>query len=134
MLAYLERHLQMDSTAWPEDIEHQVERVVAVNLTRGDVSLTSVAAALRINVRTLQRRLDAKGLGYNQIVETVRKRVVHDYLRDNASPTLSELTFRLGYKEATAASRFLSTKVGVRLRQKNFGEPHSGAAVQMLQK
>jgi len=117
MLAYVERHLGSSASAWPEDIDHQAERIISTNLAAGGATLEQVAAALGMNLRTLQRRLTAQGLSYNQIVERVRKRIFNDYMKSNATPNLSEIAFRLGYKDTSAASRFLSTKLGARLRQ-----------------
>jgi AraC-like DNA-binding protein len=117
MLAYLERHLASSSSQWPEDLVHQVERIVSTNLSSGDAALEQVAAALNMNLRTLQRRLTAQGQSYNRLVERVRKRIVQDYVNSNSHPNLSELAFRLGYNETSAASRFLSSKMGVWLRR-----------------
>ncbi|WP_264423380.1 AraC family transcriptional regulator ligand-binding domain-containing protein [Novosphingobium sp. KCTC 2891] len=116
MLAYLERHLASSSSQWPEGLVHQIERIVSTNLSSGDIALEQVAAALNMNLRTLQRRLSVQGQSYNRIVERVRKRIVQDYVNSDANPNLSELAFRLGYSETSAASRFLSSKMGIRLR------------------
>lgn len=117
MLAYVERHLGSSVSEWPEDLEHQVERIISTNLAAGGATLEQVAAALGMNLRTLQRRLAALDIGYNQIVERVRRRIFNDYMNSNATPNLSEIAFRLGFKETSAASRFLSTKLGARLRK-----------------
>lgn len=116
MLAYLERHLESSSSQWPEDLERQVERIISTNLSTGPAGLEHVAAALGMNLRTLQRRLASQGLGYNRLVERVRKRIFQDYMNSNPAPNLSELAFRLGYSDTAAVSRFLSTKIGTRLR------------------
>lgn len=112
MLAYLERHLETSSSQWPEDLEHQVERIISTSLASGEAGLEQVAAAWGLNCRTLQRRLAALGLGYSRMVERVRKRIFQDYMNSNPAPNLSELAFRLGYGDTAVVSRFLSTKLG----------------------
>lgn len=117
MLAYVERHLGTSVSEWPEELDHQVERIISTSLSAGGATLEQVAAALGMNLRTLQRRLAGQGLNYNQIVEKVRRRIFNEYMNSNATPNLSEIAFRLGFKETSAASRFLSTKLGARLRK-----------------
>lgn len=117
MLAYLERHLEATEKSWPTSVVQQVRQIISTNLAGGSISLGQVAGALRSNSRTLQRRLSAQGLTFNEVVEQVRRREAEAYFQSEARPNLAELAHRLGYGDASAASRFLRTKLGAGLRR-----------------
>jgi hypothetical protein len=44
---------------------------------------------------------------FSDVLGTVRKRIATDYFAYQRQPNLTELAYRLGYAEASAASRFL---------------------------
>lgn len=61
MLSYLERHLGASVSEWPEDLVHQVEQIISINISSGGATLEQTAAVLGMNIRTLQRRLASQG-------------------------------------------------------------------------
>jgi len=85
-------------------LRHQIERIAAKLLSRGQVEARAVADELGISIRTLARRLYELGLTFAQIVDELRFDLAQKYLRD---PTLalSEITFLLGYSDVSVFSR-----------------------------
>lgn len=113
LLAFLERQLAGEEQARSaRDAVLRVERIIAANLAGGQVTLESVAQGLAVGPRSLQRRLADQGDTFAGVLERVRRRVCEEYFANERKPNLTELARRLGYAEASAASRFLRTSIG----------------------
>lgn len=101
----------MDARAEAELRELQAEpawllrlrEALARNLS-GRVSLVEAARALAMSSRTLQRRLDEAGLGFQDVLDGVRRLHAERYLADPAL-SLTEIAFLLGYSEHSAFTR-----------------------------
>jgi len=66
--------------------------------------IAAVARAMHMSARTLQRRLDAEGASFSEIVDVVRRRLAQRWLADEAR-TLSEIAFALGFSDLATFSR-----------------------------
>ncbi|MBH3341617.1 AraC family transcriptional regulator [Pseudomonas mendocina] len=66
--------------------------------------LESIAAALALSPRTLQRRLREGGLSFSQLVDETRQQLVLHYLRDPALE-LAEIAFLVGFSEPGSLAR-----------------------------
>ena len=86
-----------------DDLVGKVREEVARLLSEG-APLAEVAKRLGVGARTLQRRLRDRGLGFNGIVDDVRRERSFLYLQ-REDLTVSEIAFRLGYSEASAFDR-----------------------------
>lgn len=109
MLAYLERHMASMDQVRPVDLLQQVEQFIAANLMNGGATLPNVAALSAMSPRTLQRQLSARGVSFADVLAGVRKRTAEEYFRTESRPNLTQLAYRLGYADASAASRYLRT-------------------------
>jgi AraC-like DNA-binding protein len=107
LTAYLERQLEAARAARRDDVLRPLERLVTARLASGGLTLERASVALGIGARTLQRALAARDMTFSDVLATVRKRIAADYFAYQRRPDLSELAHRLGYGEASAASRFL---------------------------
>jgi AraC-like DNA-binding protein len=107
LAAYLERQLEQARVSRPDDVLRPLERHITAHLAGGGLTLDRTAAGLGISPRTLQRTLAARALTFSDVLEQVRRRVAADYFTYQRQPNLTELAHRLGYAEASAASRFL---------------------------
>jgi AraC-like DNA-binding protein len=107
LTAYLERQLEAARAARRVDVLRPLERLITASLASGGMTLERAGLALGMGTRTLQRELAARGLTFSAVLTTVRKRIVADYFAYQRRPNLTELAQRLGYGEASAASRFL---------------------------
>jgi len=85
------------------DLRHQVERIIAKLLCRGEAETEEVAHELGMSVRTLARRLGQPGVSFGQILDELRHDLALRYLRD-PNLSLSQIAFLLGYSELSAFS------------------------------
>ena len=79
-------------------IAHAVQCALARDLTRGGERIATVARALAMSGRTLQRRLAAEGVSYQQVVDSARKEAAARYLTDSTL-AISEVAYLVGYSE-----------------------------------
>jgi len=67
---------------FPLDVSKQVESLITQQLAPGTAGVDEVAAQLRLQRRTLQRRLASQGLTFGDILEDVRQQLAMHYLAD----------------------------------------------------
>lgn len=83
---------------------HLARQQILATLPGGRVSQASVARALHMSVRTLQRKLASEGLVFRDVVDSARRQLAREYAKDR-SITRSEIAYLLGYSEARSLSR-----------------------------
>lgn len=112
-LPVVERHLEdvVSDDADPDAWRHELELQVASLVCDGHPSLPTVAPRMGMSVRTLQRRLDERGVSYRDLVVDVRMRIARRYL-EQPEPGLGEIAFLLGYSELSAFVRAFRRRVG----------------------
>lgn len=88
----------------PLDLCRQVEALVVRHLMSGGATLIHIASQLGLHERTLQRRLRGQGLQFEDMVDTVRRRLAAEYLSSRAIP-LAEVSAILGYSEQSSLNR-----------------------------
>lgn len=81
-----------------------VRRALTARVNGGDTRIQAVARALATSVRSLQRRLAAAGLSYQQLLDAARKDAADRHLTDS-SLSIGEVAYLLGYSEAAAFIR-----------------------------
>lgn len=113
--ALLAQLADLDQT-WTRGAGELTGRAVAALLPSGEARLDTVARSLGVEPRTLQRRLAAENLSFAAVLDAVRRREALAYLRGTDRPALTELAERLGYGDASAASRFLRARLGLGVR------------------
>ena len=86
------------------DLLVELKRQVMRQLADGSVAIDAVAARLGLSERTLQRRLHAEGLSFQQLVERLRFDTACRLLCEGRL-SLTEIGYRLGYSEPSAFSR-----------------------------
>ena len=106
--AVLEGHAESIATrSSSSDDRSTVARVrgaVASRLPRGVPEIVVIARQLAISPRTLQRRLAAEGVSYQQLVDLVRREAADRLLRDG-SVAIGEVGYLLGFSEPSAFHR-----------------------------
>lgn len=106
LLQVLERHIaELLKVESPGDsFAEQVERLIAIYLGKRPVTLNSVAAALDMPQRSLQRRLADEGTSLRQLLRDYRTQIAGARLqtRDGDTAALAET---LGYSDRSAFSR-----------------------------
>ena len=96
----------------PEGIEREVRLALASRIARGEVQIESVARALAVSVRSLQRRLAEAGMSYQGLLDATRKVAASEYL-SNAALSIGEIGYLLGYSEPAAFHRAFKRWHGV---------------------
>jgi AraC-like DNA-binding protein len=80
-----------------------VQKTIAGVLAEG-ASADTVARALHMSVRTLQRRLVASGTTFREIADAVRVQLAQAYLNDR-TVSIAEVAFLLGFSDQTSFQR-----------------------------
>jgi len=81
-------------------------------LPSGDVTEKSVAEALHMSPRTLQRRLSEENTTYKKVLEETRRQLAERFIRDR-NLTLNEITYLLGFSEISSFSRSFKAWTGM---------------------
>lgn len=107
LLETLETHAyqQILSLSGEEDILSKVKRIIANNLSEGQVSQQQIAQHLDIGSKTLQRRLQAENATFKGIVDEVRMAIAQPLLTDS-SLTLNQISEQLGFSEPRSFFRW----------------------------
>jgi AraC-like DNA-binding protein len=95
--------------------ENFVERVriaIQQKLTGRRPSIDDIADALHISSRTLQRRLQDEGSGFQRVLDEARHQLARRYL-NNSVLELNEAAYLLGYEDGNSFVRAFRTWEGV---------------------
>ena len=94
--------------ALPESESDEFERQVQAQLVRllpeGEASIERLARCLHCSVRTLQRRLNDRGIIWKQLLDRTREQLARQYLSD-LSLSLLDIALLLGYRDQGTFSR-----------------------------
>jgi AraC-like DNA-binding protein len=82
----------------------QIRRQITASLASGRTTIEGVARCLAMTPRTLQRRLAREGLQFSEMVDTIRRDLAAQYLRD-PNIGLTDTAFLVGYSDLTAFHR-----------------------------
>lgn len=107
---------KLDSEHFPsfedEDIYKLTSQSVKENLYSGQVGVQAAAHRIGISTRTLHRKLRQAELTFTSIQSEARREIALELLADR-SVSISELSFRLGFKETASFYRAFKTWHGV---------------------
>ncbi len=106
LAAVLQRHAAEVLSRLPETsgFQAQVRKQVVALLTEGTPSLARCARAMAMSTRTLQRRLEAEHLSFNEVLDDVRKGLATRYLDDDRL-AVGEIAYLLGFSDTSAFHR-----------------------------
>jgi len=102
----------------------ELQRVLYDSLASGDVALSSVCRALRIDRDELTRELKRRGTTYRSVLRSMRTDLARAYLEDREW-SISDVAFVLGFSETAAfkrAFRSWTGKTPAEYRQEVFQE------------
>jgi AraC-like DNA-binding protein len=102
----LQRHADEAIARLPsmEGVALEVRRALASRVGTGDTRIQAIARTLAMSPRSLQRRLAAEGVSYQQLLDLARKDAARRYLTDSPL-SIGEVAYLLGYSEPAAFSR-----------------------------
>lgn len=87
-----------------QDFVGQVAARLKEQVAAGSASARTVARALRMSSRTLQRRLEEEGTRFSEVLDAVREDLARRYMADPELP-LAEVAYRLGFSDVGTFSR-----------------------------
>jgi AraC-like DNA-binding protein len=100
--AHAERVLaEMPATA---TLRERVRRAVVQRLRQGEPDIGSIAGELATSERSLQRKLQAEGVSFRDVVDEARHKLAAVYLGDQTL-SLTDVACLLGYSEGAAFTR-----------------------------
>jgi len=95
-----------------KDVTQKVKAVIIDQLPSGNVTDESVARALYMSSRTLQRQLQRAGTTFNTLLNEVRQDLALQYIEEQDS-SMTEIAFLLGFSESSAFSRAFKRWEGI---------------------
>lgn len=103
---FLLSHLdaQIEAIGAEDPIESLVRRAVSQSLSAGVPKMAEIAQRLAMSERTLQRRLGERDLSYKALVDTTRRELAENMLRQS-DYAISEIAFLTGFSEQSAFQR-----------------------------
>lgn len=101
----------------------QVQRALASRVAGGDMRIGALARELAMSHRTLQRRLAAEEVSYQELLDDARKEAAARYLGESTL-AICEIAYLVGYSEPAPFHRAFKRWYGVtpenfRLQQRN---------------
>lgn len=102
----LESHAErvLAETPTTATFRDRVHREVVRHLREGEPAMASIAQALATSERSLQRKLQAEGVSFRDVVDDARHKLAVVYLGDHAL-SMTDVACLLGYSEAAAFTR-----------------------------
>jgi AraC-like DNA-binding protein len=106
IVQFFDRHLEQELAALADDatLEKQVRLAVRRSLSEGVPTLSDVAEELAMSARTLQRRLSDQGFSFQTLVDTARRELAQQLLRET-DYSLAEIAFLTGFSEQSGFTR-----------------------------
>jgi len=93
-------------------VQQNVEQLIVLLLPTGRATIRTCADSMGVTVRTLQRKLEADGAGFNEVLHRVRMQLSAQYLA-NPRVRVTDVASLLGYSSIGAFTRWHSHVFGV---------------------
>jgi AraC-like DNA-binding protein len=95
---------QYIETLDPHKVASQVRQLLVALLPSGKTDQELVSSRLNRSASTLQRQLHAEGLSYRDVLETTRRSLAEEYLRDQKH-SQAQIAYLLGFSDQSNFSR-----------------------------
>ena len=100
----------------PSSAAARVRALLLKAMSSGDLDQDGIALALNQSASTLQRRLRREGTTYQRVLDTTRRELALEYLREGQH-TLADITFLLGFADQSNFTRAFRRWTGATPRQ-----------------
>jgi AraC-like DNA-binding protein len=113
LLEHFEQYAQ-DLIAQMERKDTTTQAVTKIILARLDdesLSIEKVAREMAVSVRTLQKRLEAEGVVFSDLLRDIRQRLAKKYLHENYS--VEQITYLLGFSEPSVFRKSFKKWLGI---------------------
>ena len=108
---YAKQFIETLPNAQRISMTHEARKAIYLLLPVGGASISRVAESLGHNVRTLQRRLDAEGSEFSELLNSVRRELALRYLQSKRD-SLTHIAESLGYGQLSSFTRWFSGQFG----------------------
>jgi AraC-like DNA-binding protein len=105
-----------------------VTKIILSRMDQEKLSINTVAKAMAVGVRTLQKRLADEGVLYRDLLEEIRLRLARQYLGENYS--VEQITYLLGFSEPSVFRKAFKKWTGVTPKEYRDGIPPQPAKLQ----
>jgi AraC-like DNA-binding protein len=95
----------VDAASTSEDVRRAIQTLLPTHRA----TIAGVAASLGVNVRTLQRRLEAEGAVFGDLLTQVRRELAERYLADKDC-SLTHVAAMLGYGQLSSFTRWFTAE------------------------
>jgi len=109
LLEFIEQSLNALAERQPLQFRERLNRIIDSLLAMQNANLQTVASAMSMSPRTLQRRLHGDGASFQAALDDRRRRIIEIAKASRERPNLAQLAQSIGYSDASAVSRFLRT-------------------------
>lgn len=109
--SFARKHLEARLRDREESVHETCRELILALLPGGTCTAQEVARHLRVDRRTLHRRLDAEGLTFSQLLDQVRGDLVKRHLRDS-DLSLGEVAGLLGFASPSSFSHWFRNQFG----------------------
>jgi AraC-like DNA-binding protein len=109
---------QLEELEGSRTIKGRVERLLLPVLHLGDAKMQLVAEKLCMSRHTLFRRLRAEGTTFEKVLDELRRKLAHHYLREKMT-SVNETAYLLGFSDHDAFSRAFKRWTGSRPHRMN---------------
>ncbi len=103
-----------------DETSQAVTKIILAHLDDESLSIKKVAHEMAISVRTLQKRLEAEGVVFSDLLRDIRQRLAQKYLCENYS--VEQITYLLGFSEPSVFRKAFKKWSGVTPRQYRQGD------------
>ena len=86
------------------DIVNRAKTAILEELGEGSVTESAIADYLHMSTRNLNRKLSAENTSFKTLMLEIRTELANQYIND-ATLTLTEISFMLGFSEISSFSR-----------------------------
>ena len=98
------------------DLVAKVQAVIIQQLSTGRPSQASIAKALNMSLRNLQRKLKQEGTTFRQLVDDIRRQLATQFIQEN-SRSIGEISYNLGFSEPANFTRAFKSWTGISPKQ-----------------
>lgn len=108
-----------------DPLQHALRDQLAAAIEADALSIGQVAAQIGVSARTLQRRLAAEQVSFQELLDGYRQEQAMELLREGRL-SMGEVAYRLGYAEQSAFTRAFRRWTGLAPRAWAVGEGRRG--------
>ncbi|OTG64195.1 AraC family transcriptional regulator [Acinetobacter silvestris] len=112
MADHAQRYLDILQNDNESSIIFDIRKSIYLLLPMGRATIDQVAQMHGINVRTLQRRLEASQTSFSDLINDVRRNLVFRYLK-NLNYSLGQVSDILGYSTPSSFTRWFISQFGI---------------------